>query len=201
METTLNTRSGPSADVAEAQAVAREFLAAALPDVQRVDITKVAPVTSGEATWEAEAEVWQPNATLKSAGHRDRAARAGSQPLPGPARRPAERAGIRTGRDHPREMIAQHFLSAMNRHSFMEGAIVSTASAVEAGLYLYGIIDAEDGLAVSLPGIDGGEVETIEADGVAAVVTPGRARARSAPSGPTWRPTTSSCTSWSSVRP
>ena len=41
---------------------------AALSDVQRVDITKVAPITSGEATWEAEAEVWQPNATLKTLG-------------------------------------------------------------------------------------------------------------------------------------
>ena len=36
--------------------------------MQRVDITKVAPVTSGEASWEAEAEVWQPNPTLKSLG-------------------------------------------------------------------------------------------------------------------------------------
>ena len=48
--------------------MAREFLADALPDVQRVDIVKVAPVLSGEATWEAEADVWQPNATLKSLG-------------------------------------------------------------------------------------------------------------------------------------
>ena len=38
------------------------------PTSQRVDITKVAPITSGEATWEAEAEVWQPNATLKTLG-------------------------------------------------------------------------------------------------------------------------------------
>jgi hypothetical protein len=49
--------------------------------------------------------------------------------------------------------------------------IVSTASAIEAGCYVYGIIDAQDGLSVSLPGIDGGEIETIEADGIAAVVT------------------------------
>ena len=46
----------------------REFLAAALPDVQRVDITRLAPVTIGEASLEAEAEVWQPNATLRSLG-------------------------------------------------------------------------------------------------------------------------------------
>ena len=46
----------------------RSFLAAALSDVERVDVTKVAPIASGEATWEAEAEVWQPNATLKTLG-------------------------------------------------------------------------------------------------------------------------------------
>ena len=68
METMLNPDQAHKPSVAEAQAVAREFLAAALPDVRRVDITKVAPVTSGEASWEAEAEVWQPNPTLKSLG-------------------------------------------------------------------------------------------------------------------------------------
>jgi hypothetical protein len=48
---------------------------------------------------------------------------------------------------------------------------VSTVTAVEVGLYLYGIIDAQDGLEVSMPGIEGGDIETIEADGIAAVVT------------------------------
>jgi hypothetical protein len=50
METTLNAEHARRSGVAEAQAVAREFLTGALPDVQRVDITKVAPITSGEAT-------------------------------------------------------------------------------------------------------------------------------------------------------
>ena len=36
--------------------------------MQRVDITKVIPLASGESIWEAEADVWQPNATLKSLG-------------------------------------------------------------------------------------------------------------------------------------
>jgi hypothetical protein len=53
----------------------------------------------------------------------------------------------------------------------MEGGNMSTLSAVEAGLYLYGIIDAQDGLDVSMPGLEGGGIETIEADGIAAVVT------------------------------
>jgi hypothetical protein len=53
----------------------------------------------------------------------------------------------------------------------MEGGNVSTISAVATSFYLYGIIDAQDGLDVSMPGIEGGDIETIEADGVAAVVT------------------------------
>jgi hypothetical protein len=68
MTTTHNAEQGHRTGIVEAQAVAREFLADALPEVQRVDITKVAPINSGEATWEAEADVWQPNPTLKSLG-------------------------------------------------------------------------------------------------------------------------------------
>jgi hypothetical protein len=68
METMLNTDQAGRSSVAEAQAVTRDFLASTLPDVQRVDITKVAPLFSGEAAWEAEADVWQPNATLKTLG-------------------------------------------------------------------------------------------------------------------------------------
>ena len=68
MRTSNNAERTHRSGVVEAQAVAREFLADALSDVQRVDITKVAPIISGEATWEAEADVWQPNATLKTLG-------------------------------------------------------------------------------------------------------------------------------------
>ena len=48
---------------------------------------------------------------------------------------------------------------------------MSAISAVEAGIYLYGIIEARDGLDVSMPGIEGGNIETIESEGIAAVVT------------------------------
>jgi hypothetical protein len=48
---------------------------------------------------------------------------------------------------------------------------VSTVSAVAAGYYIYGIIDAQDGLSVSMLGIEGGDIETVEVEGVAAVVT------------------------------
>lgn len=65
---TMNTDPAHRPGVAEARAVAREFLSGALPDVQRVDITKVAPIASGDATWEAEASVWQPNSTIRSLG-------------------------------------------------------------------------------------------------------------------------------------
>jgi hypothetical protein len=68
MEKTHRPEHTQRSGVVEAQAVAREFLATTLSDVQRVDITKVASVTSGDAAWEAEADVWQPNATLKTLG-------------------------------------------------------------------------------------------------------------------------------------
>jgi hypothetical protein len=68
MDTTLNADQVHEPGVAEVRTMARDFFASALPDVQRVDITKVAPVSSGGASWEAEAEVWQPNPTLKSLG-------------------------------------------------------------------------------------------------------------------------------------
>jgi hypothetical protein len=68
MESTLNTDQAPRSSVVQAQTTAREFITGALPDVQRVDITKVAHLFSGDAAWEAEADVWQPNPTLKSLG-------------------------------------------------------------------------------------------------------------------------------------
>jgi hypothetical protein len=68
METMFNENRECRHGIADAKAVAQDFLVAALPDVQRVDITKVAPFVSGDATWEAEADVWQPNPTLKSLG-------------------------------------------------------------------------------------------------------------------------------------
>ena len=68
MNATTNANEAQRSDLVEAQSVAREFLTAALPDVQRVDVTKVAHVNLGDTTWEAEADVWQPNATLKSLG-------------------------------------------------------------------------------------------------------------------------------------
>jgi len=50
------------------QAAVREFLQQALPDVHRVDVTRVMPIESGGGAWEAEAVVWQPNATLHALG-------------------------------------------------------------------------------------------------------------------------------------
>jgi hypothetical protein len=68
MNATTNANKAHRSELVEAQGVAREFLTTALPDVQRVDITKVAHVNLGDTVWEAEADVWQPNPTLKSLG-------------------------------------------------------------------------------------------------------------------------------------
>lgn len=68
MEMTLDTDQTHRPSITEARVAGRDFLVAALSDVQRVDVTKVAPVTSGDAVWEVEAEVWQPNPTLKTLG-------------------------------------------------------------------------------------------------------------------------------------
>jgi hypothetical protein len=54
--------------ISDAQGAVRHFLEGTLPEVRRVDITRMAPVDSGDAAWEAEAEVWQPNATLATLG-------------------------------------------------------------------------------------------------------------------------------------
>ena len=68
MSATIKESKARRSDLVEAQSTTREFLTAALPDVQRVDVIKVAPLLSGDGAWEAEADVWQPNPTLKSLG-------------------------------------------------------------------------------------------------------------------------------------
>jgi hypothetical protein len=68
MNATIKESGAQRVDLVEAQCIARDFLKTALPDVQRVDVTKVAHVSFGDAAWEAEADVWQPNSTLKSLG-------------------------------------------------------------------------------------------------------------------------------------
>jgi hypothetical protein len=54
--------------IRDAQTTVRRFLEATLPEVQRVDVTRIATVGTGEAGWEAEADVWQPNPTLQTLG-------------------------------------------------------------------------------------------------------------------------------------
>ena len=39
-----------------------------LPEVKRVNITKLAVLDAEKGTWEAEAEVWVPNPTIKALG-------------------------------------------------------------------------------------------------------------------------------------
>jgi len=63
------TTSGNETDrppINNAQTAVRDFLAAALPEVHRIDVTRMASVATGDAAWEAEADVWQPNPTLST---------------------------------------------------------------------------------------------------------------------------------------
>ena len=52
--------------IIKAQTAVRNFLEKSLPDVNRVNITKVAKIETTDGGWEAEADVWQPNQTLQS---------------------------------------------------------------------------------------------------------------------------------------
>ena len=73
MDMSQNPQESHRPALAEAQTAVSDFLATTLPEVRRVNVIKVAPVTAGDARWEAEADVWQPNATLESLGmHTDR---------------------------------------------------------------------------------------------------------------------------------
>ncbi len=66
MSTSEHETAQPS--LVDAQATVRRFLETALSDVQRIDVTRITRSTLGETAWEAEADVWQPNPTLKSLG-------------------------------------------------------------------------------------------------------------------------------------
>ncbi len=52
--------------ILDAQTAARDFLEKSLPEVNRVNITKVAKIETLDGGWEAEAEVWKPNQTIRS---------------------------------------------------------------------------------------------------------------------------------------
>ena len=52
--------------IAAVQKAVEDFLRQSLPDVRKVNVVKVVPVDPEEGTWEAEADVWQPNATIES---------------------------------------------------------------------------------------------------------------------------------------
>ena len=50
----------------DARTAVQTFLREALPEVWRVDVTRITPVASHDAAWEADAAVWQPNATIQA---------------------------------------------------------------------------------------------------------------------------------------
>jgi len=52
--------------IADAQNAVRAFLEQSLPDARRINVTKVGHADSASSAWEAEADVWCPNATVAS---------------------------------------------------------------------------------------------------------------------------------------
>jgi hypothetical protein len=58
--------------IVEAQAAVRSFLQQAMPEAARVSVSRLTPLDPEQGTWEAEAVVWQPNATVQSLGLRTR---------------------------------------------------------------------------------------------------------------------------------
>lgn len=61
---------GKRPSIVDAQLAVRSFLKELLPDAQRVSVSRLAQLDPAQGTWEAEAEVWQPNATVESLGLR-----------------------------------------------------------------------------------------------------------------------------------
>ena len=59
---------GRRPSILDARAAIQDFLRDSLADVHRVDITKIVRCEGPEGGWEAEAEVWQPNATIQTLG-------------------------------------------------------------------------------------------------------------------------------------
>ncbi len=63
---TTEKLAGHRPTLVDARAAVQTFLREALPEVWRVDVTRIAPLESHEAVWEADAVVWQPNAILQA---------------------------------------------------------------------------------------------------------------------------------------
>ena len=78
------------------QAAVRTFLQQALPDARRVRVCRVTPLDPQQGTWEAEAEVWQPNATIQSLGLRTRRPVLDAEVSLRSPQRPVERLGLRS---------------------------------------------------------------------------------------------------------
>lgn len=60
------TVDGPT--IGDARTAVSDFLRQSLPEVHRVNVTKLVQIDAEEGTWEADAEVWQPNATIQALG-------------------------------------------------------------------------------------------------------------------------------------
>jgi hypothetical protein len=54
--------------IIEARTAVDNFLRDLLPDAYRVNVTRLVQTQPEEGTWDAEAEVWQPSATMQALG-------------------------------------------------------------------------------------------------------------------------------------
>lgn len=55
-------------NISDARTAVIDFLKIALPEAQRLNVTKLAQIDQEEGTWEAQVEAWQPNATIQALG-------------------------------------------------------------------------------------------------------------------------------------
>jgi hypothetical protein len=62
----MSTETNERPTIVDAQTAVRDFLEKSLPEVARVHVTRVAKIQADDGSWEAEAEVWQPNPIVQS---------------------------------------------------------------------------------------------------------------------------------------
>ena len=67
-DTTLKRLLAERIPITDARTAVSDFIQESLPDVHRVNVTKLVQIDPDEGTWEAEVEVWQPNATIQGLG-------------------------------------------------------------------------------------------------------------------------------------
>jgi hypothetical protein len=65
---TLSGHADKRPSIVDAHQAVRSFFQQLLPEAHRVSVNRLAQVNPEQGTWEAEAEIWQPNVTIQSRG-------------------------------------------------------------------------------------------------------------------------------------